>query len=79
MYPQNFNYQDELDKCPENMCPGGSCIVDPFGKYVAGPIWEKEEILFAELDLDLVPLSRMDFDPTGHYARPDIFELIVHE
>jgi nitrilase len=79
MYPQIFNYQDELDKCPENMCPGGSCIVDPFGKYIAGPIWEKEEILFAELDLDLVPLSRMDFDPTGHYSRPDIFELIVHE
>lgn len=79
MYPNLFHYQDELDKLPEDLCPGGSCIVDPFGKYVAGPVWNKEEILYAELDMGKVPLSRMDFDPTGHYARPDVLELIIHE
>lgn len=79
MYPEGFNYQDELKDCPDNMCPGGSCIVDPFGKYVAGPIWDREEILYANLDLDKVILSRMDFDPTGHYSRPDVFQLIVNE
>lgn len=79
MYPTDFNYQSELDDCPDNMSPGGSCIVDPFGKYVAGPVWDKEEILYADLDLEKVVLSRMDFDPIGHYSRPDVFKLIVKE
>ncbi|NJB08566.1 nitrilase, partial [Clostridioides difficile] len=39
MYPTDLNYYKELDAEPEIMCPGGSCIVDPFGKYVAGPIF----------------------------------------
>lgn len=77
LYPEGFHYQSELDNCPEDMCPGGSCIVDPFGKYVAGPVWNKDEILYAELDMDMVPLSRMDFDPMGHYSRPDLFDFQV--
>ena len=79
MYPNIFNYQSELDSMPEELCPGGSCIVDPFGKYVAGPVWNREEILYADLDMGNIVLSRMDFDPAGHYARPDILELIVHD
>ena len=79
MYPADLNYYKELDAQPENMCAGGSCIVNPFGKYAAGPVWNKEEILIADLDLDQVVLSRMDFDPTGHYSRNDVFELIIHE
>lgn len=79
MYPAGFHYEHELDSYPGKFCPGGSCIVDPFGKYVAGPVWDKEEIMYAELDLAAVPLSRLDFDPTGHYARPDVLELVIHE
>ncbi len=79
MYPNDLNYYHELENQPENMCPGGSCIVNPFGKYVVEPIWNKEEMVIAELDLDQVVLSRIDFDPCGHYSRPDVFELIVHE
>ena len=79
MYPTDLNCYDELENQPENMCPGGSCIVDPFGKYVVEPVWNKEELFIADLDLDQVVLSRIDFDPCGHYSRPDVFELIVHE
>lgn len=79
MYPNIFNYQSELDSMPEELCPGGSCIIDPFGKYVVGPVWNREEILYADLDMGNIVLSRMDFDPAGHYARPDILELIVHD
>lgn len=79
MYPNIFKYQSELDSMPEELCPGGSCIIDPFGKYVAGPVWNREEILYADLDMGNIVLSRMDFDPAGHYARPDILELIVHD
>lgn len=79
MYPTDLHCYDELENQPDNMCPGGSCIVDPFGKYVVEPIWNKEELVIADLDLDQVVLSRIDFDPCGHYSRPDVFELRVHE
>ncbi|MBS7526463.1 carbon-nitrogen hydrolase family protein [Fusibacter paucivorans] len=79
MYPERFHYQSELESLSEELCPGGSCVVDPYGKYVIEPIWNKEMIAYATLDMAQVPLSRMDFDPTGHYARPDVFELIVHD
>lgn len=79
MYPNSLNYYSELESQPENMCPGGSCIVNPFGKYLVEPVWNKEDIVIAELELDEVVLSRLDFDPCGHYSRPDVFELIVHE
>ena len=79
MYPSDFNYQSELDSFPENIGTGGSCIVTPYGEYVAEPVFNSETILYGELDMGMVPKSRMDFDPSGHYVRPDIYELIVHE
>ncbi|HSN58326.1 MAG TPA: carbon-nitrogen hydrolase family protein [Clostridiaceae bacterium] len=79
MYPTDMNCYHELESQPEIMCPGGSCVVSPYGKYLAGPVFNSEDILIADLDLDQAISSRMDFDPVGHYSRPDIFELIVHE
>ena len=79
MYPKDLNYYHELESQPEEMCLGGSCIVNPFGKYVVEPVFGKEEIIYADLDLDMVIQSRQDFDVVGHYSRPDVFELIVHE
>lgn len=79
MYPTDLNYYHELESQPEVMCPGGSCIVNPFGKYVVEPVYNREEILIADLELDEVVQSRIDFDVVGHYSRPDVFELIIHE
>ena len=58
---------------------GGSCIVDPLGQVLAGPNFEAECILTADIDLADVARSRMDFDPVGHYSRPDIFRLDVDQ
>jgi nitrilase len=58
--------------------PGGSVIVDPDGKILAGPALEEETILYAELDRARITGPRWQLDIAGHYARPDIFELIVH-
>ena len=58
---------------------GGSCIVSPAGKVLAGPNFEGEAILIADLDLDDVVRGKFDFDVTGHYARPDVFRLLVNE
>ncbi len=79
MYPHDLAYYDDLADQPENMCPGGSAILDPMGRYVAAPVFDREETLVADLDLDLVAQSRFDFDVMGHYARPDVFRLSVNE
>ena len=58
---------------------GGSCIVDPFGNFLAGPNTEGEAILVAEVDLAQVVRGKYDLDVVGHYSRPDIFQLHVDE
>jgi nitrilase len=58
---------------------GGSCIVDPFGKFLAGPDFQGEAILTAELDRSQLPRAKFDLDTVGHYARPDIFRLVVDD
>ena len=58
---------------------GGSCIVDPLGKVLAGPAFDEETTLFAELDMDEIARGKYDFDVAGHYARPDVFRLSVDE
>ena len=58
---------------------GGSAIVSPLGKVLAGPHFGGEIILTAELDLDEIGRGKFDFDVTGHYARPDVFQLTVNE
>lgn len=58
---------------------GGSCIVDPFGQVLAGPNFEGECVLTADIDRDAIARGKFDLDVTGHYARPDIFRLIVNE
>lgn len=57
---------------------GGSVIIDPLGKVLAGPVFDEDALLTAELDLSLVPMGQMDFDAVGHYARPDVFSLQVN-
>ena len=79
MYPTDLYGYAEIEAQPDVMCRGGSCIINPFGEYVAGPAFGGEEILVADLDLDQITQGKADFDCIGHYARPDIFELIVHE
>ena len=72
MYPKEF--QDELKNQPEVMSRGGSVIVSPLGKVLAGPLFDEEGILYADLtEKDLIK-SKFDFDAVGHYARFDIFD-----
>lgn len=59
------------------VCRGGSCIVDPFGNFLAGPNMEGEAVLVAEIDGAQIVRGKYDLDVVGHYARPDIFQLHV--
>src|SRR5215475_1147508 len=58
---------------------GGSAIISPLGKVLAGPNFEGETILTADLDLNDIGRGKFDFDVSGHYSRPDVFQLIVNE
>ncbi len=79
MYPDDLEGLDEMSSQPEVICRGGSSIISPFGEVLAGPLYDREGILYAELDMTEIIRSKVDFDVTGHYARPDVFQLIVNE
>ena len=70
---------NRLPQAPDTvLMRGGSLIIDPLGKILAGPVFNEDALLTAELDLGLIPMAQMDFDPVGHYARPDVFALHVN-
>lgn len=58
---------------------GGSCMVSPLGEVLAEPVFGREAVLTAELDLSEISRGKFDFDVTGHYARPDVFDLRVNK
>ena len=72
MYPEK--YQHLVENEPENLCRGGSVIVSPLGKVIAGPLFDEAGALIAEIDLDEIVHAKLDFDVIGHYSRNDIFE-----
>jgi nitrilase len=77
-YPADYPVLQEED--PETiMSRGGSCIIDPLGRVLAGPLFDAPGILTADLDLDEIARGKFDFDVAGHYARPDVFRLVVNE
>lgn len=78
-YPADLPEVELLESQPEIMSAGGSVIVSPLGEVVAGPLWNEEGILYADIDLAEVARAKLDFDPVGHYARPDVFRLTVDE
>ncbi len=56
---------------------GGSAVIGPDGEYLAGPLWDEEGILYADLDPATLYEERQRFDPAGHYSRPDVLQLRV--
>ena len=58
---------------------GGSLIVSPLGRILAGPHYDGESVLSADVDTGEIAEGKFDLDVTGHYARPDVFRLAVNE
>ena len=59
-------------------CCGGSLIVDPLARIIAGPMGPEEGILYAECNLDLAIQMKLRHDFAGHYNRPDIFQVHIN-
>ena len=77
-FPKNYDAIQGHDSATV-ISRGGSCIVNPMGQFLAGPDFGGETILTSELDMDDITRGKYDFDVTGHYARPDVFKLLVNE
>lgn len=75
MYSQE--YQHEVKDDPEVICSGGTVIVSPMGEILAGPLVGESGAVCAEIDLQEIIKSKLDFDPIGHYNRDDIFHFQV--
>jgi nitrilase len=76
--PADIPGRDEIYGGDEDwLSKGNTCIVDPEGQLLAGPLIGEAGILYADLDIDQARVSRRQFDPVGHYSRPDVFQLTV--
>ena len=77
--PENMPHRDLIvASVPETLADGGSCIASPTGEWVMEPADGREQLLVAELPLGTVYEERQNFDPSGHYSRPDIVRLHVN-
>jgi nitrilase len=75
-YPDDFPLAAEIEGAG-TIGRGGSAILAPDGSYLAGPLYDEEAILYAELDPARLLAERQRFDPVGHYSRPDVLQLTV--
>lgn len=74
-YPKDLNEYAATASLSDIVCKGGSCVIDPYGHLVSDCLWDKEGIIYATLDMQKVPASKMEHDVCGHYARPDVVRL----
>jgi nitrilase len=75
-YPDDFPLRELIDGL-DVIGRGGSAILAPDGSYLAGPVYDEEAMLYAELDPARLLEERQRFDPAGHYHRPDVLRLEV--
>jgi nitrilase len=77
--PQALGVEVEHWPADRPLIAGGSVIIGPMGDVLAGPLKDTAGLLTAEIDTDDLVRARYDYDGVGHYARPDVFELLVDE
>ena len=75
--PESYEFRKLYPEDREWVNQGNSCIIDPMGAILVGPVKQKQGILYADLDLALIPAAKRMFDSAGHYARPDVFHFAV--
>ena len=77
--PADTPYRSEIvSDASEVIANGGSCIAGPDGNWIVEPVVDEEKLILAILNHQRVREERQNFDPAGHYARPDVLQLTVH-
>lgn len=79
MFPENIVEREVFADWPNELTRGGSCIAGPLGEFIEEPVFGEEKIIYADLDMNRITEAQYDFDVTGHYSRPDVFQLHVNE
>ncbi len=78
-FPKSTPHLDKiLENAPDILANGGSCVAGPDGQWLLPPVPNKEGLLTATIDINKVLEERQNFDPTGHYSRPDITQLTIN-
>ncbi len=78
-FPSNTPHLDKiLKKAPDVLANGGSCIAGPDGEWIVEPVLHKEGLIIETVDFNRVLEERQNFDPVGHYSRPDVTQLTVN-
>ena len=78
-FPENTPHLNKiLEKAPDVLANGGSCIAGPNGEWILEPVLHKEGLIIETIDFNRVLEERQNFDPVGHYSRPDVTKLIVN-
>jgi len=78
--PENTpHYNVIIKNAPDVLSDGGSCIAAPDGSWIISPQAGEEGIYYADLDFNAVLKERQNFDPIGHYSRPDVLQLHVNK
>ncbi len=78
-FPANTPHLDAIMRdCPDMLANGGSCAAGPDGKWIIEPAAGQETLLVATLDHQRVREERQNFDPAGHYSRPDVTQLTIN-
>ncbi len=72
------HYDKMQEHCPDIIADGGTCIAAPNGEWLIAPISHQEGLFVADLDIQKVYEERQNFDPVGHYSRPDVTKLMVN-
>lgn len=75
--PNEYHFKNLYPEGREWINSGNSCIIDPKGQIIAGPLEAKEGILYADIDLDTITEAKRMFDVVGHYSRPDVFNFSI--
>ena len=75
--PDEYAFKKLYPEGREWINTGNSCIVNPKGQIIAGPLEAEEGILYAEVDLNAITAAKRMFDVVGHYARPDVFSFSI--
>mgnify|MGYP003800022313 CR=1 FL=1 len=78
MLPADFPLAKEMEAMSDKLCVGGSAIIGPDARFIAGPVYDCETIVYGDIDLDRIPEEKLLLDVTGHYSRPDVFSFGVN-
>lgn len=78
-FPQDTPHLEKiLEKAPDVLANGGSCIAGPDGEWIVEPVTGKEGLITETLDFNRILEERQNFDVSGHYSRPDVTRLTVN-